>query len=216
MEHLIPKQHRGRYTPKKIRRMQYSSSSFIIYLGLNKKYKTTVHQIRYAQDFKQNIRDLFAPRLPDDPSFYMYSPTQIDTSLAPEHKEILYILVPVPNREDPSQFSWDEAMTTAWTSKIIDRVSHIPGFEDIKQHIEVQRVFTPKTFEETFNLQFAATFGLKPILLQSNFFRPQAKPIPVKDLYFAGTSIHPGAGIPIVLKSAKIVSDLIMKEHPQS
>jgi phytoene desaturase len=59
-----------------------------------------------------------------------------------------------------------------------------------------------------------ATFGLKPILLQSNFFRPQANALPVKNLYFTGTSVHPGAGIPIVLKSAKIVSDIILKEHP--
>jgi phytoene desaturase len=75
-------------------------------------------------------------------------------------------------------------------------------------------MYTPKTWEDTFNLIHGATFGLKPILFQSNFFRPQANAIKVNHLYFVGSSVHPGAGIPIVLKSAKIVTDIILKEHP--
>lgn len=71
---------------------------------------------------------------------------------------------------------------------------------------------TPKDWEVQFNLQYAATFGFKPILFQSNFFRPQVKALKVKQLYFAGTSTHPGAGIPIVMKSAKIAVDTIMNE----
>lgn len=213
VSHLIPEANRGKYTPKKFKKMQYSSSAFIIYLGLNKKYPTTVHQIRYAKNFKQNIDDLFAPRLPDDPSFYMYSPTQIDPSLAPMGKEVLYILVPVPNREDPS-FHWDTSMRESFYTKMMKKITAIKGFEDIEDHIQVRHLYTPKTWEDTFNLMHGATFGLKPIFLQSNFFRPQANALPVKNLYFAGSSVHPGAGIPIVLKSAKIVSDIILKEFP--
>jgi phytoene desaturase len=212
---LIPTQYRGKYTPKKFKKMQYSSSSFIVYLGLNKKYPTTVHQIRYAKDFKKNIDDLFAPRMPEDPSFYLYSPTQIDPSLAPEGKEILYMLVPVPNREDTTM-TWDEGMTNAFLNQMMECIKAIPGFEDIEDHIDVRHVYTPKTWEEQFHLMHGATFGLKPILTQSNFFRPQANALPVKNLYFAGTSVHPGAGIPIVLKSAKIVSDLILKVIPRT
>jgi phytoene desaturase len=78
----------------------------------------------------------------------------------------------------------------------------------------VERVMTPKDWETQFNLQYAATFGLKPILLQSNFFRPQTKALKIANLYFAGTSTHPGAGIPIVMKSAKIATDVIMKDLP--
>lgn len=215
VRHLVPKEHRGKYTEKKFKKMQYSSSAFIMYLGLNKKYPTTVHQIRYAKDFKKNIDDLFAPRMPEDPSFYLYSPTQIDSSLAPEGKEIIFVLVPVPNREDPS-FTWDETMTQTMKEDMLDRLSTIPGFADIRDHLEVERTYTPKTWEETFNLIHGATFGLKPILFQSNFFRPQANAIKLNHLYFAGSSVHPGAGIPIVLKSASIVTDIILKEHPLS
>jgi phytoene desaturase len=213
VRNLIPTEHRGKYTEKKFKKMQYSSSAFILYLGLKKKYPTTVHQIRYAKDFKKNIEDLFAPRMPNDPSFYLYSPTQIDPTLAPEGKEILYMLVPVPNREHPS-FTWDTSMRQSFRNDMMARLQAIPGFEDILDHIEVEHVYTPKTWEDTFNLIHGATFGLKPILFQSNFFRPQANAIKVNHLYFVGSSVHPGAGIPIVLKSAKIVTDIILKEHP--
>jgi phytoene desaturase len=204
---------RGKFTDKKLKKMEYSSSSFVIYLGLNKKYPTTVHQIRYAKDFKKNINDLFAPQIPSDPSFYLYSPTQIDSSLAPEGKEIIYILVPVPNMEDPSM-TWDKTMTESFMKSMIDRLASIPGFEDVRNHIEVQDYYTPDNFKKQFNLHNAATFGFKPTLLQSNFFRPQAKALKIKNLYFAGTSNHPGAGIPIVMQSAKIAVASIKKDHP--
>jgi phytoene desaturase len=211
LNHLIEPQYRGKYQPKKLEKMEYSSSSFIMYFGLNKKINTTVHQIRYAKDFKKNIHDLFEPTLPEDPSFYIYSPTQIDHTLAPEGKEIIYVLVPVPNREQ-HQFSWNNTMTKAFRDKMVAKIKTIPGFEQFDQSIEVEKIMTPKDWEVQFNLQYAATFGFKPILFQSNFFRPQVKALKVKHLYFAGTSTHPGAGIPIVMKSAKIAVDTIMNE----
>lgn len=211
VSHLLPEKHRGKYQPKKIKKMAYSSSSFILYFGLNKKYPTTVHQIRYAKDFKKNIDDLFAPEIPQDPSFYIYSPTQIDHTLAPQGKEIIYVLVPVPNREN-NRFNWDESMIQTMRNHIVDRLKTMPGFADFDQHIDVEKVMTPKDWEQQFNLQYAATFGFKPILLQSNFFRPQTKALRIKQLYFAGTSTHPGAGIPIVMKSAKIAVDTMVKD----
>jgi phytoene desaturase len=212
MEHLInDAKDRHPYSKRKIAKMEYSSSSFIMYLGVNKKYPMSVHQIRYAKDFKKNIDDLFNSRIHDDPSFYIYSPTQIDPSLAPSGQEIIYVLVPVPNLEDP-KLTWDEAMTSSLKEKILSRLTTIPGLEDLRDHIVVEKVYTPKTFKEQFNLHHGATFGFKPILLQSNFFRPQTRALKVKNLYFAGTSTHPGAGIPIVMKAAKIAVDAIVKD----
>ncbi len=208
---LIEAKYRGKYQPKKLKKMEYSSSSFIMYFGLNKKINTTVHQIRYAKDFKKNINDLFAPTLPEDPSFYIYSPTQIDASLAPLGKEIIYVLVPVPNREN-QKFSWDENMKKTFRDKMVAKIKTIPGFAQFEQTIEVEKIMTPRDWETQFNLQYAATFGFKPILFQSNFFRPQVKALKVNGLYFAGTSTHPGAGIPIVMKAAKIAVDTIIKD----
>ena len=117
----------------------------------------------------------------------------------------------MPNRQDPS-LTWDKTMTQTLRNQIVKRMQTIPGFKDFEQAIEVEKVMTPKDWQEQFNLHHGATFGFKPILLQSNFFRPQAKALPVKHLYFAGTSSHPGAGIPIVMKSAKIAVESMLKD----
>jgi phytoene desaturase len=203
---------KGKYTSKNIEKMKYASSSFVIYMGLKKKYPTSVHAIRFAKDFRKNIDDLEQDILPEDPSFYMYSPSQIDPTVAPENKELLYILVPVPNMKS-GQFEWDFGMTEAYKDKIMDMIEKIPGFEDIKKNIEVLKIYSPKTYGYKFNLEYGSTFGLKPTLFQSVYFRPQNKFKTIENLYFAGSSNHPGAGVPIVLASAKLAVNDILKDH---
>lgn len=213
MKHLIKdKQNKGKYTDRKIDKMEYSSSSFIMYLGLDKKYETTVHQIHFAHDFKKNIEELFVGVVPEDPSFYLYSPTQIDPDLAPKDHEILYVLVPVPSLHQ-HHIQWDETLVNKVKTIVLNKIKSIHGFEDIQDHIVYEKIFTPKHFESQFNLQFGATFGLKPTILQSLYFRPQATSRTVKNLYFTGSSTHPGAGVPIVLMSAKIATEEIVRDQ---
>lgn len=213
MKNLIKEnKYKGKYKDKKIDNMGYSSSSFIMYFGLSKKYPTTVHQIHFAKDFKKNINDLFEGIIPEDPSFYLYSPSQIDFDMAPEGKEGLYVLVPVPSLHK-NEIHWDNDTVHQLRRVVMDKMKCINGFEDIEEHIEYEKIFTPETFKEKFNLQFGATFGLQPSLFQSLYYRPQATSNKVKNLYFVGSSNHPGAGVPIVLMSAKIVTSEIVRDH---
>jgi phytoene desaturase len=204
-------QNRGRYQIEKINKMKYASSSFILYMGLSKKYKLEVHALKFAQDFAKNIADLEANIIPEDPSFYMYSPTQIDPSLAPNGKEVLYVLVPVPPLTK-NVLSWDKKLSDDYQEKILQKLEKIKGLNDIRSHIEVIKIYTPDKFKNEFNLEFGATFGLKPVLLQSQYFRPQTKALPVKNLYFVGSSNHPGAGVPIVMISAKLACEQIIED----
>lgn len=202
---------KGKYKSEKIDRLKYSTSGFIIYLGLDKKYETNVHAIRFAKDFKKNIADLFESIIPEDPSFYMYSPSQIDDSIAPQGKESLYVLVPVPSLHQ-NDIVWDDTLKTKYFHKILNMISEVEGFNDIKDHIEVSHIYTPHDFDNQFNLMFGATFGLRPNATQSLYFRPQATIKRVKNLYFAGSSNHPGAGVPIVLMGAKIAVNELVKD----
>jgi phytoene desaturase len=202
---------RGKYKEKKLKKMTYSSSVMIMYLGLDKKFPRVVHSLKFADSFKKNINDLFKSQVPEDPSFYMYSPSQIDPSMAPEGKEVLYVLVPVPNtrQDDP----WDDDYTKAYANKIIDLMSKLEGLEDIKDHIEVMHLSNPRDWEKQFNLNHGATFGLRTTLSQSLYFRPQASLKPLKNVYFTGSSTHPGPGVPIVLQAAKLAVSDIVKDH---
>lgn len=213
MDNLISEnKYKKKYTPKKIDKMEYASSSFILYLGMKKKYPKKVHTIYFTSDFKRNINDLFEDIVPKDPSYYVYSPTQIDQTLAPDGKEILYILVPVPSLHH-SKNTWDSDDVKKYSDYVLDLVSKQKGLEDIKENIETMKVYSPKDFEREFNLKHGATFGLKPTLKQSNYYRPQNKSRYVNNLYFAGSSNHPGAGVPIVLNSAKLAVNEILRDE---
>lgn len=104
---------------KKIAKFEYSCSCFLMYLGLDKKYpEEHLHSIYFAEDFKKNVDDLFERgKLPDDPSFYLYRPSLMDDSLAPEGQEGLYVLVPVP--ELSKYEKWTEQTMQAYRQKII-------------------------------------------------------------------------------------------------
>ena len=213
MKHLLPDEAtRGKYTDKKIDQMDYSCSCFILYLGTDKKYPVeSLHTIRFAKDFEKNVSDIFDAGIPpEDPSFYAYVPTSLDPSLAPENHEGIYVLVPVPELSKYDQ--WTEENTAAYRDKIIELLKTETRFHDIEEHLVFEKIYTPETFKEQFFAYNGATFGLKPTLKQSNYYRPHNKFDYAEGLYFCGSSTHPGAGVPIVLTSAKLAVEELMKD----
>ncbi|MEQ7040155.1 phytoene desaturase family protein [Enterococcus hirae] len=213
MKELIPdERERGKYTNKKIAKFEYSCSCFLMYLGLDKKYpEEHLHSIYFAEDFKQNVDDLFERgKLPDDPSFYLYRPSLMDDSLAPKGQEGLYVLVPVP--ELSKYEKWTEQTMQAYRQKIIRLLKEKTIFKDIDEHIVSETLITPKDFSERFNAYNGATFGLKPTLKQSNYYRPHNKFSAAENLYFCGSSTHPGAGVPIVMQSAKLAVEELLRD----
>jgi phytoene desaturase len=204
---------RGKYTDKKVDKMDYSCSVFLMYLGLNKKVSddTRLHNIVFANDFEKNISDIFEGNDPKDPSVYMYIPTKMDDSLAPKGKEVLYVLAPVPELKTRGH-KWTQDEINDYKEIVYDKIKMKKGLENIEDMVEVEKIFTPNNFENEFNAMHGATFGLAPTLLQSNYFRPQNKFRYTENLYFTGSSVHPGAGVPIALTSAKLAADELMKD----
>lgn len=215
MNNLIKeKKHKGKYTPKKINEMGYSCSGYLLYLGINKdlKGKLNTHNVIFSKDFEKNISDIFEGRFPEDPSIYVYVPSTVDDSLAPENKSSVYILAPVPELKT-GDIDWnDEKAVNNFRQTIIEKVKTIECLKDIENNIEFETSITPLDFKNKFNAQFGAAFGLRPTLSQSNYYRPQAALRNISNLYFAGASNHPGAGVPIVLTSAEIVVKEIIKD----
>lgn len=216
MTNLIPdEKNRGKYTDRKINNMEYSCSCFILYLGVDKKYETeAAHTFHMAHDFDRNIADLFDNGVPpEDPSIYIFNLNEVSEDLAPEGKQGLYVLVPVP---DLSLYDgWTAEKTEEYRNHILDIVEEIEPFSDIREHIDFETIYTPKMFEQNFNAYNGATFGLRPSLLQSAYFRPHNKFDYADNLYFCGSSIHPGAGVPTVLQSAKLSVEELLKDDKE-
>ena len=207
---ISDEKNKGKYRTGKIDSMDYSCSVYMMYLGLNRKLDNLkLHNIIFADDFEKNISDIFEGIEPSDPSIYLYNPSGIDPGLAPEGKDLLYVLAPVPELKTRGR-EWSESEKNEYRSVIIDKIrKRIPEIEEM---IESETIFTPHDFENLFNARHGATFGLAPTLLQSNYFRPHNKFKAVDKLYFCGSSVHPGAGVPIVLTSAVLAAEELKKD----
>ncbi|MCK1994039.1 phytoene desaturase [Peribacillus muralis] len=214
MKHLIKdKTAKGKYTDKKIDSMKYTCSCFLLYLGMDRKYEEIdhVHNFIFNEKLNKNLEDIFDGKKLTNASFYVYIASKMDPSLAPEGKDGLYILMPVSNVA-AANYQWDEETISYYRSYIFDELKKIRGFENIENEIVTETYTTPSDFESRFNAYNGATFGLQPTMAQSNHFRPQSKATHCENLYFTGSSTHPGAGVPIVLLSAKITTQELIQD----
>ena len=131
--------------------------------------------------------------------------------MAPEGKEGLYVLLPV-SELSTAKYEWNDETIQYYRNYLIQEMKKINGFENIEEEIISESYITPVDFKERFNAYNGATFGLQPILKQSNHMRPQSKATHCENLYFTGSSTHPGAGVPIVLLSGKIASQELISD----
>lgn len=218
LKHLVTdKKSKGKYTDEKIDKMDYSCSCFILYLGMNRKIEefSTAHSFFFGDDLKENLEDIFAGKKLNNPSFYAYNASMLDPTLAPEGKDGLYILVPVSDLST-AKYEWTEETITYYRSQVLNTLSQVEGLEEIEADIISESYMTPIDFREKFNAYNGACFGLRPTLTQSNHLRPQSKAQACDNLYFTGSSTHPGAGVPIVLLSAKIATEELILDDSVS
>jgi phytoene desaturase len=204
--------HKGKYIASKLEDLKYTCSTFIIYLGLKKKYpQLSVHNLYLNVDFKRNIDSAFTGHLPNNPSFYIYCPTKIDDSMIASDGECVSIVVRVPNLFFRN-ITWNEDTVKYMRNQTIAALKNIPGLGDLEENIIYEDCLTPQNLKDSFNSYGGTAFGLSPTLTQTNYFRPHLKSEQVKNLYFVGSSVHPGPGVSIVLLSSKLAVQTILKD----
>ncbi len=208
---LLPARYRRKFTDFKLARLRYSMSLVVIYFGTDRLYRDgptplAHHDIILGKRYKPLLDDIFVRKqLADDFSLYLHMPTITDPSLAPPGCENFYVLSPVPHLK--SGTDW-RTTATPYRDAIIQYLEerYLP---DLRRHIVSEHMITPLHFHDTLNSYLGSAFSVEPILTQSAYFRPHNKSEEVEDLYFVGAGTHPGAGMPGVLSSAKIVEKLI-------
>ncbi|MEM6411324.1 MAG: phytoene desaturase [Pseudomonadota bacterium] len=198
---------RRRWTDAKIGRSKFSMSLFVWYFGTNKKFDDVQHHTMVlGPRYKGLLDDIFSNyHQADDFSMYLHRPTASDPSLAPEGCDAFYVLAPVPNLK--SGVDWEtygEPFRQAIQKRLEETV--LPGLGDT---IATSHYISPLDFKERLSSHLGAAFSLEPKLFQSAWFRPHNRSEELKGLYLAGAGTHPGAGMPGVLSSAKIVADLV-------
>lgn len=193
---------------------RYSSLSmglYVLYFGTTKQYKDIAHHtIWLGNRYESLLDDIFNKQvLAEDFSLYVHRPTATDPSMAPEGCDSFYVLSPVPNLQ--SDLDWDD-IREDYANKIIEALdrSMMPGLKDC---IVEQFDMTPKEFQTNYLSEQGAGFSIAPTLTQSAWFRYHNKAEGLNNLYLVGAGTHPGAGMPGVLSSAKVLETLIPSLH---
>ncbi|MEZ5788354.1 MAG: phytoene desaturase [Xanthobacteraceae bacterium] len=205
--HLLPAGQRRRWTDRRLARARYSMSLFIWYFGTRRRFPEVPHHtILLGPRYKELLRDIFDRKiLADDFSLYLHRPTATDPALAPPGCDAFYALSPVPNLA--SGIDWKQA-AEPYRRAIAQRLGAtvLPGLDDA---VVTSRVMTPDDFHTRLRSVDGAAFGLEPVFTQSAWFRPHNKSEEIDRLYLVGAGTHPGAGLPGVLSSARVLDQVV-------
>jgi phytoene desaturase len=201
--HLVPSTSRRRWTDRKIESARYSMGLFVWYFGVDRRYDGVAHHtILLGPRYRELLRDIFdRKRLASDFSLYLHRSTATDPSLAPKGCDAFYALSPVPNLQGEQDWGVEaERYRTA-----IEQSLEATVLPDLSRRIVTSRIATPLDFQDQLNAYRGAGFGLEPTLAQSAWFRPHNASEDVRNLFLVGAGTHPGAGLPGVLSSARVL-----------
>jgi phytoene desaturase len=202
----VPAAARKKWTNGRLDRMRYSMSLFLIYFGTDRTWPDLAHHtIVLTERYKELLEDIFRKKiLADDFSLYLHAPTRTDPSLAPPGCECFYVLSPVPNLG--GNVDWN-AVKERYADAILASLEKL--CPDLRKHIVSKLIWTPLDFETQLDAHLGSAFQFEPVLTQSAWFRPHNVSEDVKNFFLVGAGTHPGAGVPGVLSSAKILERVL-------
>ena len=204
---LLPAAARKRWTDRRLDAATYSMGLFVWYFGTRKRFDDVAHHtILVGPRYRGHVNEIFAARsLPKDMSLYLHRPTATDPALAPEGCDAFYVLSPVPHLD--ADVDWT-VQAESYRRAVEARLSEtlLPGLAD---QIVTSRVVTPLYFRDRLCSEKGAGFSLAPRLTQSTWFRPNNRSEDIKGLYLVGAGTQPGAGVPAVLSSARMLDQLV-------
>lgn len=205
--HLVRPEHRTHWTDRRLDRARYSMGLFVWYFGTNRKYEDVAHHtILLGPRYEGLLTDIFENKtLSSDFSLYLHRPTATDPSLAPAGCDAFYVLSPVPHLQSGTDWSRERERYRQGLERFLAS-SVLPG---LSSSIVTSRVLDPQGFLDDYLSMYGAAFGLEPVLTQSAYFRPHNESEEVRGLYLVGAGTHPGAGLPGVLSTARVLDTVV-------
>jgi len=204
---LIAPEHRRRWSDRKLERMAYSMSLFVWYFGTNRTYPDVPHHtVMMGPRYQGLLTDIFDRKvLAEDFSLYLHNPSATDPNVAPPGGSSFYVLSPVPNLD--GNVDW-ETMAEPYRQKIAAHLERtmLPG---LSEALVTSKIMTPLDFHSRLLAHKGAAFSMEPRLTQLAWFRPHNASEDVDGLYLVGAGTHPGAGLPGVVSSAKILDKVV-------
>jgi phytoene desaturase len=210
--YLVAPEARKTWTDARIERARYSMSLFVWYFGTDRKYDDVAHHtILLGPRYRELLDDIFEKKvLAEDFSLYLHRPTATDPSMAPEGCDAFYVLSPVPHLD--AGVDWAERGEAY--RKSIEAYLSKTVMPDLAKHVVSSRVLTPQQFQDDLLSFKGAAFAMEPVLTQSAWFRPHNQSEDIENLFLVGAGTHPGAGMPGVLSSARVLDRVVPDATP--
>ena len=207
-KHIIKK--KKKWSDKKIDKLDFSMGLFVIYFGTKKKYnKIAHHTIWMGKRYEGLLKDIFNKKiLADDFSLYLHRPTATDKSMAPKNCDSFYVLSPVPNLK--SGIDWN-VTSLNYREKILKALEKTI-LPNLNENLTVCFHMSPEDFKKDYHSLYGSGFSISPIFRQSAWFRFHNQSESFENLYFVGAGSHPGAGVPGVISSAKVLENILKNE----
>ena len=205
--HMVEPKKQSWMTRFKANKPKFSMGLFVLYFGTSKTYLDVAHHTIWLGKLYQGLlKDIFDHKvLSDDFSLYLHRPTATDPSFAPAGCDSFYVLCPVPNLLGEQDWTTEGPKLR---DRIVDALNKTI-LPNLTQTITDDFYMTPKDFEKNYLSEHGAGFSIAPLFSQSAWFRFHNRAEGLKNLYVVGAGTHPGAGLPGVISSAKVIDSLI-------
>lgn len=196
---------------EKLRNKKYSCSVFVFHWGLDKIYpQLNTHNIFFAKDYKNSFNTVVnTPTPPFEPHFYIQAPARTDPTRAPLGHDTLSVMVPINHIYQSAPVDW-EKYKIHLKEYIFNRLFQA-GIKDIKDHIKFEITYAPQDWQSYLNLTNGSVYGLHHNLTQIGYLRPSRTHTKYKNVFFVGSSTHPGSGLPTVLLSSQFTTQRILE-----
>ncbi|MDQ3750140.1 MAG: phytoene desaturase family protein [Acidobacteriota bacterium] len=193
---------------KKLDSREPSCSGFVLLLGTNKRFPNLAHHnIFFSDNYKAEFDALFVDLRPSqNPTIYVCATSKTDETQSPENCENLFVLINAPYTSDKTDWSREAKPYRDLTIKKLEKF----GLEDLEKSIEFEQIITPADFENKYRTNRGSIYGVSSNGIFSAFLRVPNRAKEIKNLYFVGGATHPGGGMPLVLLSGKMASELIL------
>ncbi len=194
---------------ERLLQMEPSCSGLIFMWGIDRSFSELAHHnILFSQDYAREFHQLFTEqKMPDDPTIYLAITSKTDSSHAPAGCENWFVLVNAPALSP--HFDWN-AQLPSYRERVLDKLSDF-GL-NIRPHLKHERILTPHDLERLTNARRGALYGTSSNNRFAAFNRPHNRSQHIDHLYFVGGTTHPGGGVPMVMLSAKVVTEMIQAD----
>lgn len=197
---------------RRLLRKPRSSSAMVFYWGMGAAFpQLDLHNIFFSKNYKEEFRSLFKQKtIAADPTVYVNISAKMEAGHAPEGKENWFVMVNAP--ADAGQ-DWQQLRQNT-RAAIIQKLNRLLD-TDVEARIETEGYWDPPGISHRTSSCMGAIYGAASNSRMAAFWRPANFSSAVKGLYFCGGSVHPGGGIPLCLKSAGIVAQLVNQNSNQ-